>query len=72
MFIMDSLFAKEINRFHFEMEFGFLYFKMEFDLLYFQMEYDPLFKFYILASFVVVNAMGIILLLTEKQLRRRI
>ena len=32
------------------------------------MEYDPLFKFYIFASFIVVNAMGIILLLTEKQL----
>ena len=34
------------------------------------MEYDPLFKFYILASFIVVNAMGIILLLTEQQLSR--
>ena len=32
------------------------------------MEYDPLFKFYIFASFIVVNAMGIILRLTEKQL----
>lgn len=30
-------------------------------------EHDPLFKFYILASFVVLNSMGIILLLTEKQ-----
>lgn len=29
-------------------------------------EHDPLFKFYILASFVILNAMGIILLLTEK------
>jgi hypothetical protein len=33
------------------------------------MEYDPLFKFYILASFIIVNAMGVILLLTEQQLR---
>ena len=30
-------------------------------------EHDPLFKFYILAAFLVLNAMGIILLLTEKQ-----
>ena len=29
-------------------------------------EHDPLFKFYILASFVILVAMGIILLLTEK------
>ena len=30
-------------------------------------EDDLLYKFYIMASFVLLNAMGIILLLTEKQ-----
>ena len=30
-------------------------------------EPDPLFRFYILANFVVLLAMGVILLLTEKQ-----
>jgi len=29
-------------------------------------EEDLLFKFYVLASFLILNAMGIILLLTEK------
>ena len=30
-------------------------------------EHDPLFKFYIFATFIILNSMGLILLLTEKQ-----
>ncbi len=30
-------------------------------------ENDPLYKFYIAASFIILNAMGLILLVTEKQ-----
>lgn len=35
-------------------------------------EHDPLFKFYILAAFAILVSTGVILLLTEKQYRKRL